>query len=225
MTSKTVLLASVALAVVAVVSASANAADAIAPAKSPFYVSVFGGASFLNDVHATSSGNVPYIARTNTGYILGGALGYHFSDQIRAELELSHSSWTLNSYNSAGKAFLPATGSISATYLLGNVWLDLPTNTAFTPYAGGGLGVGFTSADAIFNGGTHGYGPPLSQPNFAFQVGGGLKYDLSENISLDLGYRFKGITNVHFGDTGGKYDYRNANLFSHNIELGLTFNF
>ena len=228
MRSKSMLLASVALMAAAFISTSANAADPafpVAPTKNPLYVSVFGGASFLNEVHATSGGNDPYIARTNMGYILGGAVGYQFNEHIRAEVELSHSSWHVNSYNSSGRPFKPATGSISETYLLGNIWYDIPTHSAFTPYVGGGLGAGFTSADALFNGGTHGYGPPLSQPNLAFQIGAGVKFDLSEKLALDVGYRFKDVTGVHFGDTGGKYDYRNATLASHNVQIGLTFRF
>lgn len=79
MKSKFILLTSVALAAVAFAYTSASAADPIGPAKSPIYVSVFGGASFLNDVSGFSSGSSYATAKTNLGYLFGGAIGAHLT--------------------------------------------------------------------------------------------------------------------------------------------------
>src|SRR4051812_13501493 len=72
----------------------AQAADVTAPApeETTFYVSLFGGASFLQDVETdyTVGG---YELSTKTGYIVGGAIGMRIWDPLRAEVELSYSRW------------------------------------------------------------------------------------------------------------------------------------
>jgi opacity protein-like surface antigen len=189
------------------------------------YVSLFGGASLLNPVNTVTPGNTPYSVKTNTGYLIGGAVGLKWNDMLRTELELSHGSNNANSYNIKGGAFNPASGLISATYLLGNVWLDIPTQTAFTPYIGGGLGVGWATADVSYNGNISGYGSNASGGALAYQVGAGVKYNVSQNIDLDIGYRFKGLGKTNFNDRDGTGFYNQATLNSHNIQVGLTFSF
>jgi opacity protein-like surface antigen len=187
------------------------------------YVSLFGGASFLNPVNTAST--YAYSVKTNTGYLIGGAVGLKWNDMLRTELELSHGSNNANSFKFNGGAFDPASGPISATYMLGNVWLDIPTQTAFTPYIGGGLGVGWATADVSFNGNIFGYGPNKSGGALAYQVGAGVKFNVSQNIDLDIGYRFKGLGKTDFYDLDGFGFYKQATLNTHNIQVGLTFNF
>ncbi len=219
MKSKFILLTSVALAAVAFTYSSASAADPIAPERSPIYVSVFGGASFLNDVNGFSSGTSLSV-RTNLGYIFGGAIGAHLNDNFRAELELSHASWSVNSISSSGSPFSPAQGQLSATYILGNVWYDFKSESAFTPYIGGGLGVGLPNQDFTANGGVNSDTPV----QLAFQLGVGAKYALSDKIDLDIGYRFKDIPNFTQKFTGFP-DVTGNTFASHNVQIGLTFNF
>ena len=40
------------------------------------------------------------------------------------------------------------------------------------------------------------FGPKGTDENFAFQVGGGFQFGLTETVSLDVGYRFRGILDV-----------------------------
>ena len=225
---KFIVLAASSLSALTLAAAAGLAADAtVAPVSGYMpYVSIFGGASFLNNVNTVSSGAAPYSVKTDTGYLIGGAIGLKWNEMLRTEIELSHMSNNANSYNKNGAPFSPASGPIRQTYLLGNVWLDIPTGSSFTPYAGGGLGVGFADADVTFNGGIAGYGSRTSGASFAYQLGGGIKFSLSEKIDLDLGYRYKGMTNVNFTDNqSNNYEFNGANLNSHNVQLGLTFNF
>ena len=227
---KSAILASVSMAAFSLVSASAMAAQVAAPADTGFqpYVSVFAGASFLNDVNTIYNTNyapnsTPYSVKTNTGYLLGGAIGVKWNAMLRSEIELSHSSWRARSESCSFYGILPASGPISATYLLGNIWLDIPTQSAFTPYVGGGLGVGWASADVSFNGKKYGYGYGGSA--LAYQLGAGVKYALSDRVDIDLGYRFKALSSLNFPDRDGYGNYTGAKLNSHNIELGLTYHF
>lgn len=182
---------------------------------------MFSGVSFLNEVNGFSTAS-SYSAgvRTNPGYILGGAIGAHLNDNLRAELELSHSNWSVSALSSSGSGFRPAVGELSATYLLGNLWYDFKSDSAFTPYIGGGLGLGLPNQDFTANSGVKS-DTPLE---FAFQLGVGAKYALSDKIDLDIGYRFKDIPNFT-QNFPGFTNITGESFASHNVQVGLTFNF
>lgn len=213
-----------AMAAMGLVAGQANAADAIDPVTGyPIYVSVFGGGSILNDVVTDYYGS-EYTVKMKTGYIFGGAIGVQLTDMFRTEIELSHGRNKAKSYRSSpADPFLPATGTISATYLLANVWLDWKNDFALTPYLGGGIGYGWAEGDTFFNGNTFGYGP--GEGGLALQLGAGLKYNFSEQVSLDLGYRFKMLNGIDFDDSDGGGVYTGGDLRSHNVQVGLTFAF
>ena len=112
---------------------------------------------------------------------------------------------------------MPASGTANATYLMGNLWYDFSNASAFTPYVGGGLGAALSTVQVST-------GPVSStSTNFAFQLGVGAKYALSENIDVDIGYRFKDAQNVNWTVPGGTL--AGVGLVSHNIQAGITFNF
>ena len=214
------LLATVATAMLFLACTQANAEDAT-PGNG-MYVSVFGGASFPENVK-TNISSLDYSVDLKTGYLLGGAIGMNITEMIRGEVELSHSSWKADSFvRTGGKSDSGSVaGSINSTYVLANVWVDINNDTAFTPYAGGGAGVGWADGNAKFSGGGYGNG----EAGFAFQLGVGLKYDLTENIGLDLGYRYKSILGVDFQDLGSTNVYKSGDVSSHDVQLGLTYSF
>ena len=231
------LLAAVAMAALTLAAPQASAGDY------PNYVSVFGGLSVLNkgiglnhaNYHAPvtctqyaasctpASGynvNYPGLLNNNAGYLLGIAVGTHHNDAVRVEAELSHAAWLDKAVKFANSGAIPATGEASATYLLGNVWFDLHNSSAFTPYAGGGVGVGW--AHVAFN------GIDFSQtgaPSFAFQIGGGVKYDIDAHWAIDAGYRFKGITGLNLTSSDASYTMTDTSLYAHNVQIGISYNF
>ena len=100
----------------------------------------------------------------------------------------------------------PATGDLSATYLLANVWADVARFGQATAYVGGGLGAAYVTADTSFNGSPDwGYGK--GEWGFAGQLGAGVTYAIAQNIDLDLGYRFKAVTDIDFDDMNGDEDW------------------
>ena len=205
---------------------TASAADFTDPVDSAGslgpYVSVFAGASWLQDVD-TDYGGTDYTVSTDTGYILGAAVGMHVWNSFRAEIEVSHSSWDGDDYSETGGGAGTVDGDISATYLLGNLWWDFDTGTSFTPYIGGGAGIAWADGDTTFGGNTYGYGD--GEAGFAFQLGAGLKFNLTEQLGLDIGYRYKSIQNIDFDDSDGGGVYEDGDLNSHNAQVGLTFSF
>lgn len=207
--------------------ADARAADVTPAEASGFYVSLFAGASFLDDVDTKvdfGTYDRDYSVDTKTGYLLGGAIGMRIWDPLRAEIEISHARWKAKSFDYENTLTYSASGHLSATYLLGNLWIDIPTHAAFTPYVGGGAGVAWADGDSKFEGEDIGYDD--GELGFAFQLGGGIAFAVTDQLSLDVGYRFKGILDIDFDNgIGAPQGFEGGDLYSHNVQAGVTFGF
>jgi opacity protein-like surface antigen len=191
---------------------------------SSFYVSLFGGASVPHDLETNYfDEGTDYSVDLKTGYIVGGAIGARIWDPVRAELEVSYSRWKADDYSSEEGDDGSVDGDVEATYILGNLWYDFRTESVFTPYAGGGIGIAFVDADTTFDGESFGYGD--GETGFAFQLGAGVQFGLTEHIALDLGYRFKGVLDVEFQDSDDEGVYAQGDLFTHNLQAGVIFGF
>jgi len=103
---------------------------------------------------------------------VGGGIGYQFDPYLRSDVRVD---WSGN-YNVAPGA------DLNMTTVLGNVYLDLPNATLFTPYIGAGAGYGWTSVD---NGN--------DKNGFTYSLMAGVSVDLSESVALDAGYRYRDI--------------------------------
>jgi opacity protein-like surface antigen len=217
------LLTAVAVSAMALAVSQASAADYSAPAGPSYvpYVSIFAGMSLPNDVNTTRSGSDLSQTLENS-YLVGGAFGMSWNNVVRTEVELSHSHWGANSFSTDGIVNNTYNSDVSATYLMGNVWLDLKNDSAFTPYVGGGLGVAFVNFDQSLAGG-HGYSG--NDTVLAYQLGAGVNFALSDQLSLDVGYRYKASANFNIQDGDGSSDFTNAHLGSHNVQVGLTYKF
>jgi opacity protein-like surface antigen len=229
---------------------SALAADVI-PTPEPaggFYAGVFGGATWFseNSVGFNADGDViddwydikdhPDVSGdvsldTDTGFLIGGVLGYHWGDTgLRSELEVSYSQANLDGFdidwdNEPGGDHPPLPdgddldfdGDVSVTYIFGNLWYgfgDLMDMGGISPYIGGGLGVGFVNVDVDS---IEGIGLDASgdETGFAYQLGGGIMWNLTDNVALDLGYRWRGVM----------LDDYDEDLNSNNVLLGLNVGF
>ena len=113
---------------------------------------------------------------------------------------------------------------------MANLWYDVPLSEELKPYFGGGAGIAIVDGDV-------GYDPvafpdfsPIfdqSKVAFAFQAGAGLRWRAWENVTLDVGYRLRGIDGPTFDSevTGPDLtiDYDADWIFSHNIIGGISF--
>ena len=230
-----------ALAASLLTSSVARAQDPETQSRWPVYVSLFGGGSDLTgNVHTTHAYDMPdeveHSLKTGRGYLLGGTIGVNASDDIRVEIEVSRAEWDAKSFVFGGGAFQLADlaeGSVNMTYLLANAWADWNNASAFTPYIGGGVGLGWaigTNVDVRPNMAEFEEYTGDGAIGFAFQLGGGMKFAITEHASIDLGYRFKGVPNIDFKSESGfgpphTEPYKGADIYSHNVQLGLTWQF
>jgi opacity protein-like surface antigen len=104
----------------------------------------------------------------DSALVLGGGVGYQINDNLRTDLR-------------ADWAGLGSDDDSSFTTVLGNVYFDIPTQTILTPYLGAGIGYGWSESNASDDDGV------------AFGLMAGVEVNLTENLSADVGYRYRQI--------------------------------
>jgi opacity protein-like surface antigen len=176
---------------------------------------------------------------------VGIGAGYKFNDYLRADLTLDYET----PGEIKGKLFCPGSGpdchdhkgvpdsvshesvDVTAWSALANVYADLGTYGGFTPYVGAGVGASYlvTSNYKMDPAGT----TPDDEGswNFAWALMAGTSYSITDQLSLDVGYRY-----LNLGDarTGAISDGNVANpqttrvkiddIDAHEVRVGLRYN-
>ena len=230
---KHLLLATTVAAGIALAGGSAYAADLAKPgvveapapaAMSGVYVSVFGGYAVANDVDGTTTqGGFDVAVPFNSGYTIGGAIGTHVAPNLRAEAEVSYVSRNASdSPFASGGVTGTVTGSSATLYVLGNIWYDLDMGGSITPYLGGGVGAAVIMPNLVID-----TGAPYTTDSWALagQLGAGVKFQVADNMSLDLGYRAKGVFNASITGTAPGSDMTNVHFIDQTVQVGLTVGF
>ena len=84
--------------------------------------------------------------------------------------------------------------------VLANAYIDFKTATALTPYFGGGVGYQFNHISIeIDELGT-------TPSSVAWQVGGGIAYDVTDALTVDLGYRYL-VSAEKYEESGYNYKF------------------
>jgi len=128
-------------------------------------------------------------AEFDIGYAATASVGYSwfFPESIadlRVELEGSYRHNDLDQI-----AGLSATGKLRTYSAMLNGIFDFRTTWPVVPYVGGGLGA---TQLRYQDDGANGFFPSIDDHDtvFAFQVMGGLNFDISDNLSIGAEYRF-----------------------------------
>ncbi len=206
-------------------SAQATETGSLVDSNLNFYVSMFGGVGFAetyNPIFVTGGGLLKFATKFKTGFIVGGAIGVEnfLIENLRTELEVSYFRFKPKSSVSvpAGFAVVNPTGRLSSVNILANVWYDIDLDMAVSPYLGGGAGIGFVNnkIGGIYTG---------KDVGFAFQLGTGFKYDVSQSIGLDIGYRFRGVLGTRPNNRFfvGVLSMKRKPILVHTVQAGISF--
>lgn len=170
------------------------------------------------------------------GYNLNAAVGNSFANGMAIELEFSYNKADADKLE--GREFsvkgLPVrshdedlrNSDVSIKTLMVNGLYNYKNSSAFTPYAGAGIGFGWINVD--------GKTTDFSETNFAFQILAGVEYALTDNLALSTGYRYLNageisdtgtITVSAAGLTVDHTDKYSLDLDSHNFEAGIKYSF
>ncbi len=169
--------------------------------------------------------------------LFGLGVGYQFNNWLRFDVT---GEYRMNSTYNGLDVLTFGTGSFTNDYrakksewlLLANAYVDLGTWWCVTPFVGAGLGVsrvnisGFTDVNTP-NGGVA-FGPDESQWNFAWALHAGLAFQATNNLAIELAYRYTSLGDGRAGDARdflGNNTVNNPTTFrditSHDLKLGL----
>ncbi len=164
-----------------------------------FYVGGHGG---WNYAHEADTGSGFSIAYDFLGYGIGVEVGIRLGGNLRLEGELTYRSNDVDTIGGVG-----TTADISSTSLMLNALYDFNSESGFTPYIGGGIGV----SDVDFEIGTNTFGDTV----VAMQFIGGVMFDLSPGLVMSVDYRLFGTEDLALGAGLGLGDveYINSSVF------------
>jgi outer membrane autotransporter protein len=181
-------------------------------ASAQFYVS--GSAGYLQERDAdVTAGGTTGTFSFDPGPAFDIAAGYKLPFGLRIEGELGYARSSFDKLT-VGGASASVSGDIDIFTATANAFYDINTGTAFTPYLGGGIGVGHQSADNVTVAGI-----PVGNADstdFMWMVEAGVSYALSKNLSIVPAYRYMQIQ-----DGGSGSDDSAFHLF----KIGLRYTF
>lgn len=176
----------------------------------------------------------------------GVGVGYKFNNWFRADLTGEYrsaaswnaiASWSNGAATPAacvsGRCYDHYTGHIANSVFLANAYADLGTWSGLTPFVGVGLGTAqhrFQSlTDVDHQLGAFGYAGDKSSWKFAWALMAGLSYDVTQNLKLELGYRYLNMGKAASGHIvcqvapGGACgnEVQRVKMDSHDIRLGM----
>ncbi len=161
------------------------------------YVGVRGGFGWLDDTDfGTAAGTInnSYDDWGLTGSAFAG-IGTQFFPGFggRLEAELGYSSFEVERHSIGGTAQPLPTGDTTAFTGMVNAYVDADLG-GFRPFAGAGIGL----SNVSFN--DHGANGAVlmddDETNFAWQIAGGVGYDLSQQLTLEGMVRYQSIMDV-----------------------------
>jgi opacity protein-like surface antigen len=179
-----------------------------------FYIKANVGIGMVLD---TDIDNIPNTGETakmtyDSGFVGSLAAGYDFANPFRMEIELlrQKNDLELTSYNNFYGSFND--GDLKTNSLMVNGFYDVDTGSAWTPFAGVGIGM------SKLNINDPGFQDSDSDEVFAYQFIGGVAYAFNEDWSVDAQYRFMGTSDATIDGT-------DFNVNSNNLMLGLRYSF
>lgn len=137
--------------------------------------------------------------------------GIRAEDGIRAEIEYAYRA--LKSKTSVEEDMVGKEKFGMQTYML-NGYYDFSTGTIAKPYVGLGLGladikVKYEDAEDLVS---------ISKTKFAWNLGAGVGFEVAENITVDVGYRYLNVEDV-------KKDIAKIKTRANEVSVGVRFDF
>ena len=154
--------------------------------------------------------------------VWGGSFAYGVkANDVRAELEVNlkqDAEKKVSGLDEDGDAYSQKLTVENQSVML-NAYYDINTGSKLTPYVGGGIGIAHLKGSIKEDGLTE----SKSKTNFAWQIGAGVSYALTDNVAIDAGYRYTDAGDVKITDEdgiSGKFESK-----SHEFLLGARYAF
>lgn len=189
------------------------------------YFAVRGGVSNLADQDfATAAGTVT--SKTKASWVGTAALGVRISPHLRAEVEGGYQTNEMDSAtipgHGPGSGEKPATGDVSVSSGMANLYVDMFQKSRLSPYVGAGVGVANVKyKDTCVN------GVPFTADDddtvLAGQAMVGVRYRFNPSVAGTAEYRYFRTADVKVNGAGG--GTAEVETASHNAMLGMELKF
>ncbi len=198
------------------------------------------GYKFNTPYRDSNFGPSPIFSHEENSLPINGSIGfgYRFTDYFRMEANLglmTSDSSSLDYLTADGLGVVVSDVSVATknemwTGMI-NAYADLGTYVGFTPYVGAGIGVAATMrkysfsqnfvdagiVDTVFR-------DDATQYSFAYSVGAGVNYELTRNLSLDVGYEYFAAPQAEYVTLVTPTTYAiHSGVDYHQIKLGLRY--
>ena len=198
-----------------------------------YYITAKGGASKTFNTGTTNLNTVAGNLRTfqnedlGTGSAFGFSVGKYLTDSFRLELEATkRAGYEYDArFTTAGLTTFTFEAKMQTEAVFINGFYDFQpftmSNTAITPYLGGGVGISRNKMGTTVQ---HGNGIPngitvddntINQ--FAYKLSAGTLVSLTEHLSLDVNYQY-----VNLGAFKGGTEFSRNGSFSSNFQRGIN---
>ena len=173
--------------------------------------------------------------------IIDVGVGYRFNEYFRADLtggyRASAALRSIESYQGGGfTGFDNYSGSISSVVGLVNGYVDVGTWYGVTLWGGAGVGVADLMVRNVVDMGVvpaagFGFAPDHSQLNLAFALMAGLDFAVTQNLTMELGYRYLNqgtaktgvITCQNIPSDQCSHEVQHYKIASNDIRLGFRY--
>ncbi|RUX04926.1 porin family protein [Mesorhizobium sp. M8A.F.Ca.ET.208.01.1.1] len=197
--------------------------------------------SFKNgDFTFPSAINNENFSESNKAAFASIGFGYHFTDYLRADLNLGYlpGNDVSFSYDDSAVVTLPTlstqgSGSLKNYAFSGilNGYVDLGTYVGITPYLGAGIGVvrsrhtlSATYTDNNVPANSFNLQDNKTQYSFAYTLNAGLAYQVSKNVSVDLGYQYFSAPDAEYVTAESLTSFPvHKGISNHQVKLGLRY--
>ncbi len=210
-----------------------------AMAENSWYISVDLGVQVPTDKASHVGTNSPETPSYDfdESAVAGLAAGYFINDALRVEAELRFRTIEpeggyINGLDSRSSETFNLGGEVDTTTIMANIIYEFDNTSKFTPYVKGGAGIARSeaSADLDIQPTFTNYGidrwqfPDNDETNFAWAIGFGCDYSVTEKVLFGLEYQYIDMGKVSTGvDMNG--DWVDHELNSHEITFGITYLF
>jgi opacity protein-like surface antigen len=186
-----------------------------------------------NVLYATAVGLQEVDRGFDSSMLFGLGVGYTFNHWLRADITGEYRS----SANFHGlDIYTGGTDEYRARkyewLFLANLYTDLGTWWGFTPFLGAGLGFSYNTIASFIDINTPNlgvaFGADTSKFSFAWALHAGLAYQVTNNFTIELAYRYVNLGDAESGDLVTYTGVNNVNnpmlfndLTSHDVKLGV----
>jgi opacity protein-like surface antigen len=176
------------------------------------YFDASAGANWAQDADFKAGGSTVDF-KTDVGFRFSAGVGYNLDKNWGVEFDTG---WVWNAIDKIGNASFSSDSSFSHIPFLVNVVYRYPIGAKFETYIGGGIGGNYSVLTIDDNGIDDDDGDIV----FAWQAIAGVRYSISETMSVGVGYKYLGTTEGKYDIEGGSFKIDGV----HNHTFAAVFN-